>query len=352
MTRNLKFFQAIREGTEQAMEADPRVILLGLGVPDPKGIFGTTSGLQARFGSARVLDMPVSENAMTGIVLGASLGGLRPILTHQRLDFALLSLDQIINNAAKWRAMFGGRMRAPLVIRMIIGRGWGQGAQHSQSLQALFAHIPGLKVVMPATPQDAKGLLLAALADEDPVIYLEHRWLHGISGPVSEHPEPVPIGKARVARPGRDLTLVAMSYMVLEALRAAEALAAEGIEAEVVDLRSLRPLDLPCILDSVRRTGRLLVADHAWKTGGFGGEIVASVAEEAFEALKAPPIRVAFPDWPTPTSPALAESYYPRAHDLAAAAWRMMGLPMRDWREALPVAQPSDVPDPSFTGPF
>ena len=203
MTRELKYFQAILEATDQCLAADPRVYVIGLGVTDPKGIFGTTLGLEAKYGPRRVMDMPVSENALTGIALGSAVTGMRPIMTHQRVDFALLALDQLINNAAKWHTMFGGRMRAPMVIRLIIGRGWGQGPQHSQSLQALFAHIPGLKVVMPATPYDAKGLLVAAVEDDNPVIYLEHRWLHGIWGPVPEERYRVPLGEARVAHAER-----------------------------------------------------------------------------------------------------------------------------------------------------
>lgn len=351
MSRELKGFQAIREATEQCLEADPQVYLMGLGVPDPKGLFGTTQGLAERYGNRRVLDMPVSENAMTGIAIGSAVAGMRPILTHQRVDFALLSLDQLINNAAKWRAMFGGRMHVPLVVRMIIGRGWGQGPQHSQGLQALFAHIPGLKVVAPATPHDAKGLLVAAVEDDDPVIYLEHRWIHGISGPVPKERYSVPIGAARIARPGRDLTLVASSFLVLEALKAADFLAQEGIDTEVVDLRTLRPLDVPCVVDSVRRTGHLLAADHGWRHFGVAGEIVAQVAEKAFANLRRAPLRVTLPDAPVPTSPALAEAYYPRAADLVAAVRRMLERPAGPLPEP-PAGSRSDAPDPTFTGPF
>ena len=350
MTRQLKYFQALHEALDLSLARDPSVYVMGLGVPDPKGIFGTTAGLQQKHGARRVLDMPTSENGMTGVALGSALAGMRPVMTHQRIDFALLAIEQIVNQAAKWHYMFGGKAKVPLVIRLIIGRGWGQGPQHSQSLQAWFAHVPGLQVVMPATPYDAKGLLMSAIAGDNPVIFLEHRWLYGISGPVPEGDYRVPIGEARVARPGKDLTFVAVSYMTLEALRAAERLAAAGIAAEVIDVRSLRPLDVPRIVESVAKTGRLVVADTGWTFAGFSAEIVALVAERLHGKLKAPPVRIALPDCPTPTSPTLSAAYYPRAVDLVAAARRLLGLPPEPPEP--PPATPLDVPDPGFTGPF
>jgi acetoin:2,6-dichlorophenolindophenol oxidoreductase subunit beta len=349
MSRELTFWQAIREAIDLCMAKDPAVHIMGLGVPDPKGIFGTTLGLLEKYGAERVSDLPTSENGMTGVAIGAALSGTRPILTHQRLDFAVLSMEQLVNQAAKWHYMFGGRMRVPLVVRMLIGRGWGQGPQHSQSLQAWFGHVPGLKVVMPATPYDAKGLLIAAVEDDNPVIFLEHRWLYNISGPVPEGHYTIPIGKGRVLREGTDLTIVAVSYMVLEALRAADLLARHGIDAEVIDVCSVRPWDAPLILDSVRKTGRLLVSDNAWKTLGFSAEVVATVAESGVP-LEAAPRRVCLPDYPTPTSQALAAGYYPRAVDIEAAAAGMFGIDPPETHE--PPAIPLDVPDMSFTGPF
>src|SRR4051812_44027386 len=268
----ITFAKAINEAFAVALAKDSNVITYGLGVDDPKGVFGTTLGLQQRFGIDRVFDIPTSENAMTGIGVGAALYGLRPVMTHQRLDFALLAMDQLVNNAAKWRFMFGGKRGVPLTIRMILGRGWGQGPTHSQSLQAWFSHIPGLKVVMPASPDDAKGLLLSAIFDDDPVIYLEHRWLHNLRGPVAEGDYRVPIGRARVVRQGDALTVVAMSYMTIEAIHALDHLAEQGIHAELIDLRTVRPLDWATILDSVRRTGRLLALDTGYATGGLAGE--------------------------------------------------------------------------------
>lgn len=346
--RELKFNQAINEATDLCMAADPRVQIMGLGVPDPKGIFGTTSNLQGKYGEERVADLPCSENGMTGVAIGCAIAGMRPILTHQRLDFAILTLEQIVNQAAKWHYMFGGRMRVPLVIRMLLGRGWGQGPQHSQSLQAWFAHVPGLKVVMPATPYDAKGLLIASIEDDNPVVFLEHRWLYNISGPVPEGIYRVPLGTARVMREGSDVTIVATSYMSLEAFRAAEMLADAGVSAEVVDVRTLRPWDEETVMQSAAKTGRLIVSDTGWASVGFAAEVVARVAERGI-ALKVPPRRVCLPDSPTPTSPALAAHYYPRSVDLAAAAAAMVGVP---FTAPPPPATPLDVPDASFTGPF
>lgn len=353
MTRSLKFFQAINEATDQCMAKDPAVLVIGLGVPDPRGIFGTTLGLQEKYGAARVMDMPLSENGMTGVAIGAALRGMRPIITHQRIDFALLSLEQIVNQAANWHYMFAGQYCMPLVIRMIVGRGWGQGPQHSQSLQAWFAHVPGLKVVMPTTPYDAKGLLVAAIEDNNPVIFIEHRWLHNIHGEVPEHVYRVPLGKARVLREGRDVTIVSVSYMTLEAIRAAEMLAADGISAEVVDVRTLRPFDAETILASVRKTGRLVAAEQAWKSVSFSAEVVATVAEEAMDRLHCAPRRVCLPDCPTPTSPALAAHYYPRAVQLAATIRQMMGRGGNSTQTVEAEASvPLDIPDKSFTGPF
>lgn len=346
--REIKFTQAINEATDQCMAADPRVQIMGLGVPDPKGIFGTTTGLQAKYGAERVSDLPTSENGMTGVAIGCALAGMRPILSHQRLDFAMLSLEQIVNQAAKWHFMFGGRMRMPLVIRMLIGRGWGQGPQHSQSLQAWFAHIPGLKVVMPTTPHDAKGLLIASIEDDNPVIFLEHRWLYNISGSVPEPMYRVPLGAARVMREGSDITIVATSYMALEAFRAADMLAQQGISAEVVDVRTLRPWDETTVMSSVAKTGHVIVTDTGWAAVGFSAEVVARIAEQGI-ALRKPPRRICLPDSPTPTSPALAAHFYPRAVDLATAAAAMLGA---TFKAPPPPTIPLDVPDMSFTGPF
>lgn len=352
MTRELHFYEAIREAIDQSMHKDPSVYLFGLGVPDPKGIFGTTLGLQQKYGSTRVMDIPCAENAMTGIAIGSALVGMRPILTHQRVDFALLSLDQIVNQAAKWHYMFAGHQSVPLVIRMIIGRGWGQGPQHAQSLECLFSHIPGLKVVCPTTPYDAKGLLMASIQDNNPVIFFEHRWLHNIIGEVPEEGYTVPLGKGRIVCDGGDVTIVTFSYMVLESIKAANFLKKYGINCEVIDLRSLRPLDTSIFLQSIRKTGRLLVIDNDWKTAGIGAEIVSTVVENSMECLKKAPVRIGFPECPSPSSPALSPHFYPRAKDIAKNVCHLMDVEIPDNEIPIMHSGPLDIPDTSFTGPF
>lgn len=348
--RNIKYTEAIREATDIVMERDKSVYLMGLGVPDPKGIFGTTLNLQNKYGADRVLDTPLAENGMTGIGLGTALLGFRPIMTHQRVEFVLLAMEQIINQAAKWCYMNAGKMNVPMVIRLIIGRGWGQGPQHSQSLETLFAHIPGLKVVMPATPYDAKGLMIAAVEDNNPVIFIEHRWLHNIFGDVPEGHYSTEIGKARVAKEGKDITIVTHSYMLLEAIRAAEMVEKLGVSAEVIDLRTIRPLDKESILNSVSKTGRLVVADNGWTTYGVSSEIVSIVTENIFDKLKFAPARMGVAEVPIPSTRALAKFCYPKAVDIANKINSMMGLHIEldDIVSDIPI----DIPDKSFTGPF
>lgn len=351
--RTLQYNEAIREATELCMDADERVYIMGLGVTDPKSIFGTTTGLEARFGSQRVLDMPVAENTMTGVGIGSALVGMRPIMVHQRIDFALLALDQLVNNAAKWQFMFAGQKSVPLVVRLLIGRGWGQGPQHSQSLQATFAHIPGLKVVMPTTPYDAKGMLIAAVEDPNPVIFIEHRWLHHVFGPVPEGRYTVPLSSAAVVREGKDVTIAATSLSVLESLRAADALAKQGIDAEVIDVRTLKPLDTGTILASVAKTGAFVAVDHGWRFLGFAGEVVATVAEHAFGQLKFAPRRVTQADRYVATSPALANPTYPYTIDIVNEVLAMFGKPaLTETQAGLEIPERRDVPQASFRGPF
>ena len=351
--RQLKYSEALREAADLALERDPRVYLLGLGVPDPIGVFGTTRGLQEKYGNKRVFDMPVAENAMTGVALGSAVVGMRPVMTHMRLEFAMTAIDQMCNQAAKWHYMFGSQSAVPLTIRMIVGRGWGQGPQHSQSLHAWFAHIPGLKVVAPSTPYDAKGLLLASIEDNNPTIFIEHRWLYNIHGPVPEGYYSVPMGEPRIVREGRDVTIVASSYSTIDAIRGANLLAGEGIDAEIIDLRTLSPRQDQPIWESVRKTGRLIVVDQGSATCGFAAEIVAAAIENVFDALKAAPARIALPDIPTPTTRALSNFYYPTPRHVANAARRMLGRPMEDpWSGIAPEDKTLDVPDQSFTGPF
>jgi len=351
-TRKLTFAQAVNEGLYQAMEADESVICYGLGVTDPGGVFGTTENLESTFGPDRVFDMPTSENAMTGVAVGAAIGGLRPVMTHQRLDFFLLAMDQLVNSAAKWHYMFGGQFNVPITIRLIIGRGWGQGPTHSQSLHSWFTHIPGLKVVMPTTPADAKGLLLASIDDPNPVVFLEHRWLHNVSDHVPTEAARVPLGHANLARVGQDVTIVSSGYLTVEAIQAADYLQSIDIGVDVIDLRTLNPLDWHTIMESVHRTGRLLTLDSAPITGSLAQGIAGRVATEAFTSLKSAPLVLAHADAPEPTSYGLSQGFHVRARDIAMAAVQLMGTRPDGLMDALPIPYPHDVPGNWFTGPF
>jgi pyruvate dehydrogenase E1 component beta subunit len=346
------FATAINEAIHQTMEIDKSVICYGLGVTDPKTVFGTTANLEKRFGSERVFDMPTSENAMTGVAIGAALNGIKSVMTHQRIDFFLLAMDQLINSAAKWHYMFGSQNSIPITIRLIIGRGWGQGPTHSQNLQAWFAHIPGLKVVMPTTPEDAKGLLISSILDPNPVVFLEHRWLHNAVGEVPDGDFRLPLGKAKVVREGEDVTIVSMSYMTIEALHAADYLERQGVSCEVVDLRTIKPLDWQAVFKSVEKTGRLLALDSGFTTGSVAGEIVARVAMEKFSALHVAPARLAMPDVPEPTSVELTKDFYIRAADIALQILLMMGKNAAQVKIELPEPVPHDVPGDWFKGPF
>lgn len=317
--REISYRDAIREALEQALQTDQNVFLIGEGIDDPGGVFGTTVGLKDRFGSERVMDSPIAENGMTGIAIGAAVTGMRPVFIHMRVDFLPMCLDQIINHAAKWSFMTGGRVKVPLTIRAVIGRGWGSAAQHSQSLQALFAHIPGLVVLMPASPYDAKGMLLGAIAGNSPTLFIEHRWLYDQKEGVPEGPYVIHPGRGIIRREGKDVTLVCTSYMVYESLLAAAELEKEGVSAEVLDLRSLLPMDEELIVQSAKKTGRVVAADTGWRVCGVASEVAAVVAEKAFGGLKAPVKRVCLPMAPTPASHVLEQAYYPGAKDIVAA---------------------------------
>jgi len=323
--RELTYAEAIREAHAQLLAEDERVFVIGQGLWSPWYVGKSMSDLDQEFGRDRILDNPVSENATTGAAVGAALVGMRPIVVHPRMDFAVLAVDPIVNQAANWSYMFGGGIGVPVVIRAIINRGGEQGAQHSQALHAFFVHVPGLKVVMPATPEDAKGLLIAAVEDGNPVLYIDDRWLYDQQGPVPEEKYSVPLGKAAIRREGTDVTVVAISYLVPEAVKAAETLAEEGISAEVIDLRSAKPWDKRMVTQSVCKTGRLVVADVGWATGGFGAEIVSVAVGGAFAHLHGPPVRVCIPDAPAPTARSLERAYYPDARTITHAARTVMG---------------------------
>ncbi len=308
----IQFSQAINQALYQLLENDPEVFLIGQGVTSPWYVGGTTLGLVDRFGAERIFDTPVSENGVTGTAVGAALAGAKPVLVFPRLDFMYYAMDQIINHAANWHYMFGGQLSVPLTIWGIVNRGGEQAAQHAQSIQAMMMHVPGLKVVMPSTPYDAKGLMISAVTDGNPVMYIDERWLYQTKGEVPEEMYSVPLGKGAVRREGGDVTVVATSYMVLEALKAAETLAKEAhIDVEVIDPRSIKPLDKQLLLSSVKKTGRFVVVDAAWQTGGVGAELSAIVASEGFDYLKAPVARVSLPDAPAPSSSVLERIYYP-----------------------------------------
>ncbi len=349
-TRTISYVNALNEAQDEILTQDPDAYIIGLGVPGPTGIFGSTSGLLEKHGPNRVLDMPASEGGMTGVALGTAISGCRPIMVHMRMDFAVLSMETLVNQAAKWHYMYGGVMRAPMTIRMIIGRGWGQGPQHSQSLQSWFAHVPGLKVVMPSTAGDAKGMLISAHKDDAPVIFIEHRWLYNTTSEVPNEQYCEPLEGARVVQAGSDITLAGFSYMTLECLRASEILKRYDISAEVLDLRCLTPLDIDTLQSSVTKTGAFLVTDTGHQEYGAASEVVSKVCEVCFEKLKYPPSKLALPMIPTPTSPSLAHSYYPRALDIVQRAALILGRKLSGLREDTTL--PRDVPDPHFTGPY
>ena len=317
--RRITYVQAINEALHQMMEGDEGVFLIGQGVTSPWYVGASTTGLIDRFGSERIIDTPVSENSITGAAVGAALAGMRPVVVHPRMDFMYYAMDQIANQAANWHYMFGGQVSVPLTIWGIVNRGGEQAAQHSQSLQAIFTHIPGLKVVMPSTPYDAKGLLVASIEDDNPVVFIDDRWLYDDTGEVPEEIYSIPLGKGIIRKKGKDLTLIATSFMVNEAMKAAASLGEDGIDVEVIDPRSLKPLDEELILKSIEKTGRFIIADAGWKTCGFGAELAALAAEKAFAYLKSPVVRVSLPDAPAPASSALEKVYYPDAEDIIMA---------------------------------
>lgn len=317
--KRLSYAKAINEAMLQAMETDENVIVIGQLVDYSPGVFGTTVGLLEKFGPARVRDFPVAEALMTSAAIGAAIAGKRPVLVHHRLDFTLYSLDAIANWLSLWRFKSNNESQAPVVIRAIVGKGWGQGSQHSKSLHSWFAHLPGLKVAIPATAFDAKGLLLESIFGEDPAIIIEHRSLFEIEDAVPISPYRVRYGQAIVRKTGADVTLVAIGYMVLEALKAASKLEAQGIGVEVIDPRTLTPLDRDTICSSVLKTGRLVVVDPGWYSFGAAAEIISSVCEKIGNTMKARPIRVTLPDSHTPMSMTLEKAYYPGQEDIIQA---------------------------------
>ena len=349
-SRLLRYVDALREGIEQEMGLDPSVFLFGLDVDDHKAIQGSTSGLLAKFGPERVFNTPLSEDAMTGVAIGAAMAGMRPIHVHIRNDFLMLCMNQLVNIAAKARYMYGGRVKVPLVVRSMIGKSWGQGAQHSQALHSMFMHVPGLKVVAPSNAHDAKGCMIAAIRDNNPVIFVEHRLLYPTQAYVDEAPFTVEFGQARVCVAGSDVTIVGISNMVLECIRAHELLTEVGIKAEVIDPISLVPLDYETILASALRTKRLIVVDNAWTSCGASAEIVARIVEMAGPQAGIEVKRIGFAPTTCPTSPWLEAEFYPNPSTIAMAVYAMVHGNAGGW-----------TPDPEhaklayqtqFKGPF
>ncbi len=351
ITREIKYSDAIKEALEISMKKNKLVILLGLGTDDPKAMFGTTTNLIKKFGNKRVFDMPTAENSMTGIAIGCSLGKFRPVLTHQRVEFSLLSTDQIINQAAKWNYMSAGKMSVPMVIRMIIGRGWGQGPQHSQSLESLFSNIPGLKVVCPATAYDAKGMLISSIEDNNPVIFFEHRWLHSNLGLVPKKYYKVPIGKSKILQRGNDITIVSSSLMSIESLKTAKILKSFNINAEVIDLRTLRPLDLKPIINSVKKTKNLLVVDNGWMKYGISSEIITSVVEKINDTNKFTIKRIGISDNPIPSTRSLAKYCYQDIYSILREVLKIKNIKNISLKSYKKYTA-KDIPDADFAGPF
>lgn len=329
MSRILTYVEAIREAIDQSMERDSSVFVMGLGATYENGCDGTTAGLLEKY-PGRVFDTPCSENATTGFCVGAAVAGMRPVIYHGRVEFALFAMDQIVTQAAKWNYMFGGKSPVPVVIRIAVGRRWGDGPQHTQVLHSMFAHVPGLKVVIPSTPRMAKGLLMAAIEDNNPVIFMEHRWLYGIKETVPENYYHYPLDSCRIIRPGRDITIVVNSDTLYEALRAVDTLKTHGIDPEIIDLVSINPVDYKTILESVRKTGRLMVLDVGTRAFGIGSEIISRICEDEkifkFHYLKSAPVNIAAPDCPCPMAPSLTENYYPTTSTILDRVGEMEGF--------------------------
>ena len=348
--RLLSYVGALAEAFHQEMARDPSVFVMGLDVDDHKAIQGSTRGLLNTFGPERVFTTPLSEDSMTGVAIGAAMAGMRPVHVHIRMDFLMLCMNQLINIAAKAHYMYGGAVKVPLVVRSMIGKSWGQGAQHSQGLHSMFMHVPGLKVVAPTNAHDVKGCMIAAIRDDNPVIFMEHRLLYPLEAYVPEESYEVPFGKARVVKSGDDLTIVGISNMLVESLRARDLLEEQGISAEVIDPISLVPLDFETILASARRTRRLLVVDNGWTNCGASAEILARVAEECGPEAGIRVKRMGFAPTTCPTTPALEQLFYPNPATIAQTAHALVRPNARAW-----------TPDPeraklayqvNFKGPF
>ena len=325
--REITYLEAVREAMTQEMERDSRVFLIGEDIGEYGGAFQVSYGMLEKFGHERILDTPITELGLTGAATGAALIGMRPIAEIMFMDFTTLASEQLVNQAAKLRFMFGGQSTVPLVLRTPAGSGTGAAEHHSQSFENWFVHVPGLKVVMPSTPYDVKGLLISSIRDDNPVVFIEHKLLYKTKGDVPEEMYEIPLGKADIKREGKDLTIIATAIMVKKSLEAAEVLAGEGIDVEVVDPRTLRPLDTETVVNSVKKTGKVLIVHEAVKTGGYGGELAAVIAEsEAFGYLEAPILRLAGREVPIPYNRELEAAAVPQVDDIVAKARELATL--------------------------
>ncbi|HWO73970.1 MAG TPA: alpha-ketoacid dehydrogenase subunit beta [Dehalococcoidia bacterium] len=321
----ITYLEAINQALHEEMARDPDIFMAGIDIAERGDVFGATQGIYSKYGKERIMDTPIAENGIIGLAIGAAARGLRPIVTIMFMDFIGVCFDQVLNQMAKMKYMYGGKVKLPLVVLTNAGAGTSSAAQHSQSLEALICHVPGLKVVMPSTPYDAKGLMKAAIREDNPVFFIQHKRLGRIRGEVPEGDYEVPLGKAAVVREGKDVTIVATSFMVQEALAAAARLAERGIDAEVVDPRSLVPLDVETIVESVKKTHRVVVAHEAVRFCGVGAEIAAQITEEAFDYLDGPPLRIGAPSSPVPYSPVLEKEWLPGADDIVEAGAKLTG---------------------------
>jgi len=353
----IKFSDAILDGMSYALKNIQGTYIIGEGVPDPKAIFGTTKGLSKKYNNKKIFDMPVAEAGMTGIVIGSSINGLRPIMIHQRVDFMLISMDQLANTAAKLSYIFNGQLNVPIVIRAVIGRGWGQSAQHSQTLESLFANFPGLKVVSPSNAIDARDLLVASIRDNNPVIFLEHRWLHDTYSNFQPLRKITLDGPKKISN-GKDLTIIGFSYSISEILNATKILKKADIKIEIIDLRIIRPLNLKLIFKSVLKTRKVIIVDNGFSNYGVSSEIIASICEKMSNKLKANPIRIGIEAHPTPSTKSLITNYYPSVKKIIKSATKLLSLnnnKIQKINEELAKYNNNleiDVPNQDFKGPF
>lgn len=351
MFKNYKTSEVINLTLKKLMKKNKNIVCFGLGVDDPKAIFGTTKDLKKKFGPYRVFDTPASENAMTGIGIGMSLNGKIPVMVHQRLDFFLLAMDQLVNNASKWSVMFGGNNKIPITIRLIIGRGWGQGPTHSQNLQSWFAHIPGLKVVTPSFPSTMKNLLIDSILDPDPVIIIEHRWIHNIEEKLNINSYKKQLGKANILKKGNHITIVSSSYSTIEILKVYETLKKNKVSFEHIDLLSIKPLDIKSIYKSVKKTGKLLILDNSSHSFcSVSSEIISQLATINPKVFKEKPIVLSLPEIASPSSYFLTKKFYNSAEDLLKSVEKILKKKLKRYIKKNNLAH--DVPDINFTGPF